>query len=197
MTAPEYRAAPAQAGLPPPGAVFPPDGRLPPGKLAAILTFATEIHSYLSACRADQAGPPQLAAAEARAYALLEFTRALRAEEEAALARVPVWDQNRLRGLLADMGACRLKDLLRLFHADMPELLSEIAHAQAKGDAAAAELSLAAIEAAAANLGLAAIAALSRHHRQRPLEPSVPQRLAQEIARATCLPPAMTALRMT
>ncbi|WP_421694334.1 Hpt domain-containing protein [Aestuariivirga sp.] len=197
MTAPVQTAAPAQAGFRPSFVAMPGDGRLPPGKLTAILNFATEIHGYLSACTVGEGSPPQLAAASSRAAALLELTHSLRAEEEAALARVPVWDQHRLKGLLSDVGTSGVKDLLRLFQADMPHLISEISCALTNGDAGAAEIGLAAIEGAAANLGLAAVAAVAGHFRQRPLDPSIPQRLAQEIARATCIPPTKTTSRIT
>lgn len=167
--------------------------QLPPGRLSAIMSFATEIHGYLAARAAENVGPPQLLAVEAKAAALVEITRALREEAEAALARVPVWDGPRLAGLYNELGESGLKDLLRLFHADMPFLIGEISSAIAAADAATAEHGLAAIHGAASNLGLAALSAFAMSFRQRPLEAAIPARLTQELARARFVPPHKTA----
>lgn len=170
-----------------------PQPQFPPGKLTEIMQFATQIHGYLSDCSARDIGPPQLLAAEAQAAALLELTRALRAEEEAALSRLPIWDALRLSALIAELGEGGVKDLLRLFQADMPLMIQEIASAVQAQNVHAAEHGLTAIQSAASNLGLAAVAGLAQSLRQRPLDANDCHRLAQEIARVRYVPSLQTA----
>jgi len=104
-----------------------------------------------------------------------------------------VWDEQRVGELLAAVGEEGLRDLLRLFQADVPALLSDLEKAGAAGDAAAADRALHAAKGAAANLGLVSVAALAESLRCVPPEPSVAERLAAEIARVGVLPITKTA----
>ena len=104
-----------------------------------------------------------------------------------------VWDEQRVGELLAAVGEEGLRDLLRLFQADVPALLSDLEKAGAAGDAAAADRALHSAKGAAANLGLISVAALAESLRCVPPEPSVAERLAAEIARVGVLPITKTA----
>ena len=57
---------------------------------------------------------------------------------DAPFVRPDVWDAQRLASLLADVGEAGLRDILRLFLADVPFLQAQLARAIAAGDARAA-----------------------------------------------------------
>jgi HPt (histidine-containing phosphotransfer) domain-containing protein len=99
-----------------------------------------------------------------------------------------VWDEERLGELFAAVGAEGLRDLLRLFHADVPAAMAELSRAIDARDAGTLDSTLHALEGAAANLGLASVAALADSLRQAGIERSIPDRLAAEIARAGIIP---------
>lgn len=100
-----------------------------------------------------------------------------------------VWDAQRLTGLIADVGETGLRDLLRLFQADLPILRTQLASAMTAGHAEAADAVLATIQDAAANLGLAALAGAARTLRGEPLASTGIAQLDQEIARVRYVPP--------
>lgn len=99
-----------------------------------------------------------------------------------------VWDGPRLASLLADVGEAGLRDVLRLFMADLPPLQQQFAIAAAAGDAVAARAVLAILHDSAAALGLAALTRLLRHLAQDPLAPDGPDLLRQETARIRFVP---------
>jgi len=99
-----------------------------------------------------------------------------------------VWDAKRLTGLIADVGETGLRDILRLFQADLPFLQTQLSAAIAAGNAQAAGAVLATVQDAAANLGLAALASAAGALRDDPLAPASVTRLEQEIARVRCVP---------
>ena len=109
--------------------------------------------------------------------------------EPGALTTSPdVWDQQRLASLLADVGETGLRDILRLFMADMPFLQSQLATAIAAGNAPAARAVLAVVLDSAEALGLSALAGLVHRIRDDPLAPANPNLLAQEAARIRFVP---------
>ena len=99
-----------------------------------------------------------------------------------------IWDGERLDELLSAVGEEGLRDLLRLFQADVPTLLSELSRAVAACDAAAVDGALHGLKGAAANLGLASIASLAENLRQAGVDRAIPERVAAEIARVGALP---------
>ena len=99
-----------------------------------------------------------------------------------------VWDAQRLASLLADVGEAGLRDVLRLFLADVPVLLSQLAAAGVSGNPAAALAVLATIQDSAEALGLAALAAVVRGLRDDPLSALGPSLLAQDVARIRYVP---------
>ncbi|MCA3554072.1 hypothetical protein [Aestuariivirga sp.] len=99
-----------------------------------------------------------------------------------------VWDVQRLASLLADVGEAGLRDVLRLFMADLPYLLSQFEAGQAAEDADAADAVLAVVLDSAETLGLAALAARVRGLRAAPLAPDGPRLLASEAARIRFVP---------
>lgn len=103
-------------------------------------------------------------------------------------ARPDLWDAQRLASLLADVGEAGLRDLLRLFMADVPSLQTQFAAAVAARDAYAATGMLALLLDSAEALGLSALAALARDLRAAPLEPDGPDRVALEVARIRVVP---------
>jgi len=105
-----------------------------------------------------------------------------------ALPRPEVWDAQRLASLLADVGEVGLRDILRLFMAEMPWLQRQLAEAIAGGRPKAALAILALVQDSAETLGLAAMAALVRSLRSAPLAPGIPELLAQEAARIRYVP---------
>lgn len=99
-----------------------------------------------------------------------------------------VWDAQRLASLLADVGETGLRDILRLFLADLPYLQGQFAEAIATGRRDATLAILALILDSAQALGLAALAALIRNLREDPMAPANVDRLAQEAARIRFVP---------
>ena len=102
--------------------------------------------------------------------------------------RPEVWDAQRLASLLTDVGEAGLRDILRLFMADLPWLQRQLAEAIADGRPKAAVAVLSLVQDSAEALGLAAMAALTRHLRADPLAPDIPDLLAQEAARIRYVP---------
>ena len=105
-----------------------------------------------------------------------------------AARRAEPWDAQRLEELFAAVGEDGLRDLLRLFLADVPALLSQLARAVDADDADGVDQALHTIKGAAANLGLASLAALSESLRRAEIDHTVTERLAAEIARIGALP---------
>ncbi|MFN4142989.1 ATP-binding protein [Aestuariivirga sp.] len=104
-------------------------------------------------------------------------------------AAVPeVWDEERLTELVYAVGEDGLKDLLRLFRADVPILLEQLNQAVCRRDAEAIDQALHALKGAAANLGLSGVASLAQALRHAEIDSSVPGRLAAEIARIDVIP---------
>lgn len=99
-----------------------------------------------------------------------------------------VWDEQRLASLLADVGEAGLRDILRLFMADMPFLQSQFTQAAAAADAGRARAVLSTVVDSAEALGLPALAALARRMREDPLAPANPGLLAHELARIRFVP---------
>ena len=99
-----------------------------------------------------------------------------------------VWDAQRLTGLIADVGETGLRDILRLFQADLPFLQAQLTAAIATGNAQAARAILATVQDAAANLGLAALACTAKALRDDPLTSATGMLLEQEIARVRFVP---------
>lgn len=99
-----------------------------------------------------------------------------------------VWDADRLASLLADVGEAGLRDILRLFLADMPFLQAQLAAAIAAGNETAARAALSQVQDSAEALGLSALARLSRGQRDAPLAAGLHDLLAQEVARIRYVP---------
>lgn len=99
-----------------------------------------------------------------------------------------VWEEARLASLLNDVGEAGLRDLLRLFMADMPLLQQQFARATAAGDVTAARTVLAVVQDSAAALGLAALEQLVRCLDADPLAPGGSALLLQETARIRFVP---------
>lgn len=99
-----------------------------------------------------------------------------------------VWDAQRLASLLADVGETGLRDILRLFLADLPHLQAQLARAIAGNDEAAALQVLALLLDSAEALGLAALASLVRGLRADPLAVGNRDLLAEEAARIRFVP---------
>ena len=107
---------------------------------------------------------------------------------EAPFIRPDVWDAQRLASLLGDVGEAGLRDILRLFLADVPFLQAQLARAIAAGDARAALQVLTMVQDSAEALGLAALASLVRGLRDAPLTDDIPGLVAQEAARIRFVP---------
>jgi len=107
---------------------------------------------------------------------------------DAPFVRPDVWDAQRLASLLADVGEAGLRDILRLFLADVPFLQAQLARAIAAGDAPAALQVLATVQDSAEALGLAALASLVSGFRDAPLTAAIPDLIAQETARIRFVP---------
>jgi hypothetical protein len=107
---------------------------------------------------------------------------------DAPFVRPDVWDAQRLASLLADVGEAGLRDILRLFLADVPFLQAQLARAIAAGDARAALQVLAMVQDSAEALGLAALARLVGGFRDAPLTAAIPDLIAQETARIRFVP---------
>ena len=110
-------------------------------------------------------------------------------------APIEVWDQQRLASLLADVGEAGLRDILRLFLADMPVLQSQLAAAISSGNERAALAVLAEVLDSAEALGLTVLGALVRDLRRGPLAPANPGLLAHEVARIRFIPTVSLASR--
>jgi len=106
----------------------------------------------------------------------------------ASLHSGEVWDAGRLDELLAAVGEEGLRDLLRLFQADVPLLLSDLGRAVTARDQRGVDAALHALKGAAANLGLASVAALAQSLRQAAIDQTIPERIAAEISRIGVLP---------
>lgn len=111
------------------------------------------------------------------------------ADAEAPSACPEVWDAQRLATLLADVGETGLRDILRLFQADLPYLLSRYAEAVTAGNESAALQVIALLQDSADALGLAALGGLAREIGGDPLAPGNRERLADEAARIRFIPP--------
>ena len=109
-------------------------------------------------------------------------------DEDPASPRHDVWDADRLASLIADVGEVGLRDILRLFMADLPFLQSELAAAITSGNEAAARSVLAVVQDSAEALGLAALGSLVRELREDPLDKANAGLLAQEAARIRFVP---------
>jgi hypothetical protein len=109
-------------------------------------------------------------------------------QDEARPALPDVWDETRLSELLDDVGDAGLRDLLRLFQADMGFLLEQLARAIEAGDSAAAGRLLGMARDAAEALGLCALSALLRDLRSRPADNSFPGLVARELSRIRFVP---------
>lgn len=103
-------------------------------------------------------------------------------------APLEVWDVQRLASLLADVGEAGLRDILRLFMADLPHLQSQFEAGLVAEDAEAADAVLAVVLDTAETLGLAALATRVRGLRAAPLAPDGPLLLAAEAARIRFVP---------
>lgn len=99
-----------------------------------------------------------------------------------------IWDGERLDELLSAVGEEGLRDLLRLFQADVPSLLSELSRAVTACDTVAVDRALHGLKGAAANLGLTSIASLAENLRHAGVDHAIPERVAAEIARVRALP---------
>jgi HPt (histidine-containing phosphotransfer) domain-containing protein len=99
-----------------------------------------------------------------------------------------VWDAQRLASLLTDVGEAGLRDILRLFMADLPHLQRQLAAAIAEGRPQSALAVLARVQDSAEALGLAALAALTRSVSADPLAPGIPDLLSEEVARIRFVP---------
>lgn len=114
-------------------------------------------------------------------------TQAL-AGAEAPSACLEVWDAQRLATLLADVGETGLRDILRLFQADLPYLQARYAAAIAANDEAGALQVLALLQDSAETLGLASLGSLARALRADPLAPGNRERLVEEASRIRFIP---------
>lgn len=110
-------------------------------------------------------------------------------EPDPACPLPPVWDAERLAELVADVGEAGVRDLLRLFQADMAMLMNQLAKATAAGDQALGRQLLAMAQDAAADLGLAALASLARDLCNSGADAAIPDLLATELARVRFVPP--------
>ena len=109
-------------------------------------------------------------------------------DSDTASANPEVWDPERLASLLADVGEAGLRDILRLFLADLPFLQTQLAAAIAAGNEPAARAALSQVQDSAEALGLGALAALARGQRDAPLAPGLPDLLALEVQRIRYVP---------
>lgn len=100
----------------------------------------------------------------------------------------PIWDPDRLAGLLSDVGETGVRDLLRLLESDMAFLTRQLEAAIAAGNATSAGRVLLTIHDAAAGLGLSALAASARAPGALPPDPSLPDILRRELARVRFVP---------
>ena len=100
----------------------------------------------------------------------------------------PIWDPDRLSGLLADVGESGVRDLLRLLESDMAFLTRQLEAAISVGNGTAAARVLDTIHDAAESLGLSALAACARPQHGAPPEPGLPDRLRRELARVRYVP---------
>ena len=116
------------------------------------------------------------------------MTAAALTDDDPPSARPDVWDEQRLASLLADVGEAGLRDILRLFMADVPFLQSRLAAAIATGNEREARSVLGLALDSAEALGLAALAAVVRSARNDPLDAGNPDLLAQEVARIRFVP---------
>lgn len=107
---------------------------------------------------------------------------------EAPSACLEVWDAQRLATLLADVGETGLRDILRLFQADLPYLQAHFAAAVAAHDETGALQVLALLQDSAETLGLAALGSLARELRADPLAPGNRERLVEEASRIRFIP---------
>lgn len=114
-------------------------------------------------------------------------TQAL-AGAEAPSACLEVWDAQRLATLLADVGETGLRDILRLFQADLPYLQARYAAAIAAKDEAGALQVLALLQDSADTLGLAALSTLARTLRADPMAAGNRERLVEEASRIRFIP---------
>jgi HPt (histidine-containing phosphotransfer) domain-containing protein len=109
--------------------------------------------------------------------------------DDDAVSQIPdVWDAERLASLITDVGESGLRDILRLFLADMPFLHAQLATAIAAGDETAARAALSQVLDSAEALGLSALACVVRSQREAPLAQGHPDQLALEIARIRYVP---------
>jgi len=104
------------------------------------------------------------------------------------LASPGLWDEARLASLLADVGEAGLRDILRLFMADLPELTQQFAAAAAAGDARSARAVLDVLQDSAAAIGLAALCRLVRRLAEDPLAPGGAELLLHETTRIRFVP---------
>ena len=109
-------------------------------------------------------------------------------DNDAAREIPEVWDADRLASLIADVGEAGLRDILRLFLADVPFLHAQLAAAIAAGNEAAARAALSQVQDSAEALGLSALASVVRSQRAVPLASSLPDQLALEVARIRYVP---------
>lgn len=103
-------------------------------------------------------------------------------------SRPQVWEAQRLSSLIADVGEAGLRDILRLFMADLEFLQARLVEAIAARNERAAHTVMSAVLDSAEALGLLALSALVRRLRETPLDPSNPVLLAQEAARIRFVP---------
>lgn len=109
-------------------------------------------------------------------------------QDDSCTTMPEVWDQRRLRELVDDVGEAGVRDLLRLFQADMAFLMAQLASAIEAGNCGAACHLLATARDAAENLGLGGLAALLRDLRSRTADATFPDLLARELARVRFVP---------
>lgn len=109
-------------------------------------------------------------------------------QDDSCTTMPEVWDQRRLRELVDDVGEAGVRDLLRLFQADMAFLMAQLASAIESGNCGAACHLLATARDAAENLGLGGLAALLRDLRSRPADATFPDLLARELSRVRFVP---------
>ena len=109
-------------------------------------------------------------------------------DNDAAPEIPEVWDADRLASLISDVGEAGLRDILRLFLADVPFLHAQLAAAIAAGNETAARAALSQVQDSAEALGLSALASVVRSQRAVPLAASLPDQLALEVARIRYVP---------
>lgn len=100
-----------------------------------------------------------------------------------------IWDSRRLASLIADVGEAGLRDILRLFLADIALMQRQLAAAAASGAEDQARSVLDTVRGSATALGLSALESLAQQLCAQPLAPDTAGRLAQEIARVRFIPP--------